>query len=335
LIQVAGKNQVFKEGDILFQQGDPADCMYLVRNGALDVYIAKDDGNLTLATLDTGAIVGEMAFFDNKPRSASVRAAQTTEVTKITRADFDKLLTQVPKWMVTMMQSLSGRLRSTNERLQKLEEAQLTAAGGPILPNQRFPFQILLKTLRTINLSILKDGEREGREHTVPLDNLRELWAELVAEEPEILNNILKKLQAFGMISMKKNSLKQDVLAMTNRGLFLQLSEFVSKLGPKLKPSAPFLSTDAVELFKYLVETTVASGYESLNVNIAELMARYKSEGTDTSRWGSAVAELVKKLDLKVSKNGQSILVKIIAKEHKPARQHIEHLAQFQESKLI
>lgn len=332
---MAGKNQVFKEGDMIFRQGDPADCMYLVRKGALDVFIAKDDGDLPLATLDAGSIVGEMAFFDNKPRSASVRAAQTSEVTQITRADFDKLLTQVPKWMVTMMQSLSGRLRSTNERLQKLEEAQLTAAGGHILPNQRFPFQILLKSLRTINLAILKDGEKDGREHTVPLESMRALWSELVAEEPDLLTRILKKLQAFGMIGIKKNALKQDVLAMTNRGLFLQLAEFISKVAPKLKPSDPFLSPEAIELFKYLVETTSASGYESLNVNVGELMARYKAEGLDTSRWGSAVAELVKKLDLKVSKSGQSILVKIVMKEHKPARQHIEFMAQFHQDKLV
>lgn len=332
---MAGKNQIFKVGDVIFRQGDPADCMYLVRKGALDVYIAKEDGDLPLATLDAGAIVGEMAFFDNKPRSASVRAAQTSEVTQITRADFDKLLSQVPKWMVTMMQSLSGRLRSTNERLQKLEEAQLTAAGGPILPNQRFPFQILLKSLRTINLALLKDGEKEGREHTVPLESVRELWGELVAEEPDILTRVLKKLQAIGMVGIKKNTLKQDTLVITNRGLFLQLTEFISRLAPRLKPSDPFLSPDAVEMFNHLVETTSASGYESLNVNVGELMARCKAEGVDTSRWGSAVAELVKKLDLKISKSGQSLLVKIVVKEHRPAKQHIDFLAQFQQEMLI
>ena len=97
---MAGKNKRFPAGKVLFRQGDKASSMYLIRKGKLTVYLEQDKKDLVLAHLEPGSIVGEMAFFDDKPRSASVKTAEVTDVTEIGKGDFDKLLTQVPKWMV-------------------------------------------------------------------------------------------------------------------------------------------------------------------------------------------------------------------------------------------
>ena len=127
---MAGQVRILKEGEILFRSGERADSMYIVRRGALKVYFLKGNEEVQLALLNDGSIVGEMAFFDQKPRSAHVKALTQTEITEITRADFDKLLTQIPKWLVTMLQSLSGRLRTTNEKLAALEKSQEGASQG-------------------------------------------------------------------------------------------------------------------------------------------------------------------------------------------------------------
>jgi CRP-like cAMP-binding protein len=324
---VAGQNKLFKDGDIVFRQGEPADCMYLVRKGALKVFISNEDGEVSLATLDPGAIVGEMAFFDNKPRSASVKALQITEVTQISRSDFDKLLTQIPKWMVTMMQSMSGRLRSTNERLQKLEEANLAAIGGAILANQKYPFHTVHRTLRSISLSLVRDGEKEGREHTVLVESARELWRELVSDEPAVFEKILARLAAWGIIAIKKNPLKQDVIAFINRGAFMQLADSIGKLAPRFSAAKPFLEPAAHELFKSLVESGVQSGYESLNVNLMELAAQCKAKGQDTSGWAAALGDLVKKLDLKVSKAANGVTIRITPKEHRVVATALDQMA--------
>lgn len=333
---MAGSNKVLKEGEIVFRQGEPADSMYLIRKGTLQVYISKDNGEMNLATLEAGSIVGEMAFFDNKPRSASVRAAKPTEVTQISRSDFDKLLTQIPKWMVTMMQSLSGRLRTTNERVQKLEEAQRAAAGGSILPGQKYPFHIVHRTLRSLSLSLVRDGEKDGREHVVNLELARELWRELVTENPELFDKILGKLNAWGFIALKKNALRQDVICFVNRGAFMQLTEVLGRLAPRLNPARPALDPAARALLKNLVEAAVRSGYESISINLSELVANCRSRGIDTSGWSVATTtdELVKKLDLKVAKSGTTLAVRITPKEHEPLLHTLEHLAELVEGGL-
>jgi hypothetical protein len=330
---VAGQNKVFKEGDMVFRQGDPADCMYLVRKGSLRVLIEKEEGDVTLATLDAGAIVGEMAFFDNKPRSATVKATQSTEVTQITKTDFDKLLTQIPKWMVTMMQSLSGRLRTTNERLQKLETTN-SASSAAILPNQKYPFQIFQKTLRSILLSHAKDGEKEGREHVVRLDACKELWVEIVNEDAALFDRIVAKVTSFGLIAIKKNPLKQDVISFTNRGGLVQLTELLARLGPKFTATVPFLETSQVELFQALVDEGIQSGYEAINISILDISATQKRKGKETSSWSTGLMELAKRLDLKLSKGPNSVLVKIVPKEHKVLRTIVDQMAEIARDKL-
>lgn len=331
---MAGQNKVFKEGDLVFRQGDPADCMYLVRKGSLRVLLEKDEGDVTLATLDAGAIVGEMAFFDNKPRSATVKANHGTEVTQISRTDFEKLLTQIPKWMVTMMQSLSGRLRATNERLQKLESLN-SAASGSILPNQKYPFQIFQKTLRSILLSHARDGEKEGREHVVRLEASKELWVELVNEDPILFDRIVAKAVSFGLIGLRKNALKQDVIHFTNRGGFVQLAEIVGRIGPKFTAANPFFEHTAVELFQALVDEAMQSGYEALNISIIDISATQKRRGKDTSTWPTALVELAKRLDLKLSKGPTSTLVRIVPKEHKVLRTILDQMAEVARDKLV
>ena len=86
---MAGTVRILKDGEILFRSGEKADSMYIVRKGALKVYFLKGNEEVQLALLSDGAIVGEMAFFDQKPRSAHVKALAQSEVTEISRSDFD------------------------------------------------------------------------------------------------------------------------------------------------------------------------------------------------------------------------------------------------------
>ena len=84
---MAGNVKSIKAGAVLFRAGDPADGMYLVRKGELMVYLEQNGTEVKLANVGAGNMIGEMAFFDKKPRSASVKANEDTEITIITNAD--------------------------------------------------------------------------------------------------------------------------------------------------------------------------------------------------------------------------------------------------------
>ena len=80
-----------------------------------------------LQNLTSGAMIGEMALFDNKPRSASAAAITDVEFTHISKADFNRIMKQIPKWFVNLMSTLSSRLRVTNDRLNEAESLSKVA----------------------------------------------------------------------------------------------------------------------------------------------------------------------------------------------------------------
>jgi NTE family protein/lysophospholipid hydrolase len=84
-------------GEILFRQGDPADCFFVVSSGTLKVEVAlPDNRKQVLATLGSSDCVGEIALLCKKPRSATVYAASGSEVLKIPASALEQLFAAYP-----------------------------------------------------------------------------------------------------------------------------------------------------------------------------------------------------------------------------------------------
>lgn len=96
-----------KPGDVLFQKGDPADCMYVVLSGDLRI----GDGNKIFEHLSAGGLVGEMALIDHATRAATVTAQTDCTLAKIDEKRFLFLTQQTPSFALNVMRVLSQRLR--------------------------------------------------------------------------------------------------------------------------------------------------------------------------------------------------------------------------------
>ena len=83
----------YEAGDVIFEQGDVGDCMFVVRSGEIEVV---RDGT-RIAVLGEGEYFGEAALLSNEPRSAAVRALQPSNLLSISKADFKKLLGTFPE----------------------------------------------------------------------------------------------------------------------------------------------------------------------------------------------------------------------------------------------
>ena len=103
-------------GQFLFQKGDDAQAMYVVKSGELQI----GEGNLIFETVCAGDIVGEMALVDGLPRSASVKAVTPCELVAIDQRRFLFMIQQTPFFAIRVMRVLARRLRAMNERLTQL-----------------------------------------------------------------------------------------------------------------------------------------------------------------------------------------------------------------------
>ncbi len=101
----------FKQGEIIFREGDPATELYVIKSGRVDI----TTGNRLLATLDDNGIFGEMALIDKTPRSATVTAATDVELVPVNEKQFLFLVSQTPFFALKVMRVLAGRLRIANK----------------------------------------------------------------------------------------------------------------------------------------------------------------------------------------------------------------------------
>jgi uncharacterized membrane protein len=114
--------KTFKAGDIVFSQGGVGSSMYVVQSGSVQIYLPSADKDLPPVVLRdsrTGEYFGELALFDDKPRSASVRALVDTVLLELTREELAEHLGRSTNAAMTILSEMAERLRETNAMLSQ------------------------------------------------------------------------------------------------------------------------------------------------------------------------------------------------------------------------
>jgi CRP-like cAMP-binding protein len=104
----------------VFRKGESGDAMYLVESGRVRIFEEEGGPRQTIKELGLGEFFGEMALVDDKPRSASAETLEETTLLVITRENFDSVVLQNPSMALVLIQSLSDRVRSLTEELERL-----------------------------------------------------------------------------------------------------------------------------------------------------------------------------------------------------------------------
>jgi len=107
----------FPAGALVFSEGDPGDCAYIVEAGEVDITVADGDQHLKLATRVPGELFGEMAIIDDKPRSASARAVADCTLLMITRDQLNQRIARTDPILRMCINVVLDHLRSTLRRL--------------------------------------------------------------------------------------------------------------------------------------------------------------------------------------------------------------------------
>lgn len=102
-------------GDTLLKEGDGAQFVYIVKKGELAAYSETNGTNRMLGTITVGEFVGEMAYINNEPRSATVIANSDCELIEIPIQQLDLILFQKPVWARALMRTLSKRVKQGNK----------------------------------------------------------------------------------------------------------------------------------------------------------------------------------------------------------------------------
>lgn len=129
-IAQAGDLESFLSGEIIVAEGTPADAMYLLLSGRVEV--CKGDNQL--ATLVPGDFFGEMSLLQPGSRTATVVALDAAHLFRLPYFALQNLLEQDPQAMnavlVQVVRVLSERLRRTNDLLGSIDRLADFLAGS-------------------------------------------------------------------------------------------------------------------------------------------------------------------------------------------------------------
>ena len=89
--------QRFEPQENLINAGEKDDAVFILAEGEVQVVVKQPFfGKRVLAVIPEGSVFGEMAFFERRPRSATIQAITKGLVLRITREDFERLFAEEP-----------------------------------------------------------------------------------------------------------------------------------------------------------------------------------------------------------------------------------------------
>jgi len=116
-----GRVRTYSGGSAIFREGEAGDSLHIVIEGGVRIAVLSPRGEeATLALLGPGESCGELSLVDGRPRSASAIASQATKTLVVTRNDFLRWLSERPRAALALLETLSLRIRRTDEALSDL-----------------------------------------------------------------------------------------------------------------------------------------------------------------------------------------------------------------------
>jgi signal transduction histidine kinase len=130
----AATELAFQDGEIVFDEDEPADAVYLILGGTVRISKRGRGGRQeTIAHLAAGDFFGEMGLYGDATRSARATAASPLRVARIERADAERAFRRAPtRLSVNLLSGMTARLRETDARLvrQAIEAERLSLLGS-------------------------------------------------------------------------------------------------------------------------------------------------------------------------------------------------------------
>ena len=176
-------------GNVLFNEGDPGDRLYVIDEGKIKLGATSSDGRETLlAILGPGEMFGELSLFDPGPRNATAVALTDATLLGVGHPDLEPWLTGRPEVAASLLGALARRLRRTNEAMADLVFSDVPGRVAKALLDLAGKFGV---------------PGPDGSVHVVH-DLTQEELAQLVGASRETVNKALADFQNRGWLRLEQ-----------------------------------------------------------------------------------------------------------------------------------
>lgn len=109
---------------VIVRQGDPADCLYVLLEGEVELVQEEEEGELPLAVLGSGAMFGELAFLDDKVHQVTVRARGEVRILTIDKRVLLQRFKEDPTFAIRILRRMAERIRDLTAELGALQRGR-------------------------------------------------------------------------------------------------------------------------------------------------------------------------------------------------------------------
>lgn len=111
----------YKQGDVIFSQGDFEKVLYKIIGGTVGIYANHgQEEEIQLSLLKNGQCFGEMSILEDCPRSATAVAETDVTLAAYPESLMSNFIHQNPLFALELMRNLSARLRNSTDELEKM-----------------------------------------------------------------------------------------------------------------------------------------------------------------------------------------------------------------------
>ena len=154
-------------GDLIVREGEPGDAYYILTAGRARVVKRGENGEeIALGVLRAGDELGEMALLNGEPRSATVRCSTEVTLLRLDRAEFQRLLAELPELHDVM--ALRVRHRALQSFLREFSEL-----GQLPFPVQRALVERLTPMTAAAGDTIIHEGDPAGPMYVIETGRAR------------------------------------------------------------------------------------------------------------------------------------------------------------------
>lgn len=111
----------FNAGRTIYREGDRADCGFVIASGQISLYKTFDGQDHIIKSIPPGSVLGEMAMLTQTSRLTGAIADTDSEVIRINRALFTRMLSEYPETAATIHAELASRLKDFIAEIAKLD----------------------------------------------------------------------------------------------------------------------------------------------------------------------------------------------------------------------
>lgn len=101
-------NIVYKPNEVICRQGDPSSDLYFLKEGKLLICTVQGTQVKAIARIEPGEFIGELSFFDGKPRATHIVAIERSVVIQLPK---DEIFSHLPFWFIEVGKNLTKKIR--------------------------------------------------------------------------------------------------------------------------------------------------------------------------------------------------------------------------------